>query len=72
MRKDRHHIEMEDISSFLIERSEDYLVWEEVSAEEVEKALDSLPEEKQKLFLGVIRNGSPYKLGDLYYKIRPL
>ncbi len=72
MRKDKYHIEMEDISSFQVERSEDYRVWEEISTEEMEKVLDSLPEEKQKLFLSVIRNGSPFKLGDLYYKILPL
>ncbi len=69
MRKDRHNIEMEDISSFPILRSEDFQVWEEVSLEEMEKILDDMPEEKLKLFLGVVRNGSPFRFGNFYYRI---
>lgn len=69
MRKDKYNIIMEDISAFAILRSEDFLVWEEVSQEEMEKILDALSEEKLKLFLGVVRNGSPFRLGNFYYKI---
>ena len=71
MRKDRHNIEMEDISPFPILRSDDFQVWEEVSLEEMEKILDDMPEEKLKLFLGVVRNGSPFKFGNYFYKINP-
>ncbi len=71
MRKDKYNIVMEDISAFPILRSDDFLVWEEVSPAEMEKILDSIAEEKLKLFLGVLRNGSPFKLGNFYYQIKP-
>ena len=69
MRKDQYNIEMEDITAFPILRSDDFLVWEEISHEEMEKILDEMPTEKSKLFLGVIRNGSPFKFGKYFYKI---
>lgn len=70
MVKDRFNIEMEDISSFLIERSADYEIWEPVSHEEVGKELSGLPEEKLKVFFGAVRNGSTFKLKDHYYRIK--
>ena len=69
MRKDKYNILMEDISDFEILRSEDFLVWEGVSQAEMEKILDAMSEEKLKLFLGIVRNGSPFRLGNFYYKI---
>lgn len=71
MRKDKYNIIMEDISAFPILRSDDFMVWEEVSPPEMEKILDAISEEKLKLFLGVVRNGSPFKLENFYYKIKP-
>ena len=69
MRKDKYKIEMEDISPYQILRSEDFLAWEEVFPADMEKILDEMPEEKSKLFLGVVRNGSPFRFGKYYYKI---
>jgi len=68
--KDHHHIEMEDISQFPIERSEDYVFWEPVSHEELNKILETLPEEKVKTFLGIVRNGSSFLLKDTHYRIK--
>ncbi|MCH8157582.1 MAG: hypothetical protein IID18_07515 [Nitrospinae bacterium] len=71
MTMDQFHIEMEDISPFTLERSADYSFWEEVSSDELkENVLAGLPEEKQKLFFGVIRNGGAFKLADYYYRIK--
>jgi len=72
MRKDKYNIKMEDITAFPILRSDDFLVWEDVSHLEMEKILDEMPEEQSKLFLGVVRNGSPFKFGNFFYKIKPL
>ncbi|MGV7220403.1 MAG: hypothetical protein ACQ9MH_02610 [Nitrospinales bacterium] len=71
MRKDKYNIEMEDITAFPILRSDDFQVWEEISNPEMEIILDDMPEEQSKLFLGVVRNGSPFKLGNFFYKIKP-
>ena len=71
MRTDKYNIAMDDISTFPILRSDDFQVWEEVSHAEMEQILDSIPEEKLKLFLGVVRGGSPFKLANFYYKIKP-
>lgn len=71
MTMDQFHIEMEDISSFPLERSADYSFWEEVSFDELkENVLAGLTEEKLKLFFGVIRNGGAFKLTDYYYRIK--
>ncbi|KMP10815.1 hypothetical protein UR09_02255 [Candidatus Nitromaritima sp. SCGC AAA799-A02] len=70
MTLDRFHVEMEDISMFLLERSVDYSLWEEISYDDLkENILADLPEEKQKLFFGVIRNGGTFKLNDYYYRV---
>lgn len=71
MVKDQFHIEMEDISKFSIERSADNSFWETIGYEEIhEKVFVDLPEEKIKLFLGVVRNGGAYKLGEYFYRIK--
>lgn len=71
MVKDQFHIEMEDISKFSIERSADNSFWETIVYEEIhEKVFVDLPEEKIKLFLGVVRNGGAYKLGEYFYRIK--
>jgi hypothetical protein len=70
MAKDQYHIEMEDISTYFIQRSADYSFWEEISFEELQKnILAKLTDEKLKIFLGVVRNGSAFKLGDYFYRI---
>ncbi|MFQ5451660.1 MAG: hypothetical protein ACE5E9_13615 [Nitrospinaceae bacterium] len=71
MVRDQFHIEMEDISRFPLERSADYSFWEEISTEELqEKVLTELPEDKLKRFLGVVRTGSAFQLGDYFYRIK--
>ena len=70
MTKDKFHIEMEDISEFAIERSEDFSFWEGFTHEEFDKLLADISEEKLKVFLGVLRNGSSFQLGDYYYRVK--
>ena len=70
MTQDQYHIEMEDISKYPLQRSADYSFWEEISFEELQKTiLSKLTDEKLKIFLGVVRNGSAFKLGDYFYRI---
>lgn len=70
MNPDHYHIEMEDISKYPLQRSADYSFWEEISFEELQKTiLAKLTDEKLKTFLGVVRNGSAFKLGDYFYRI---
>ena len=70
MTKDQFHIEMEDISMYPLERSTDYILWEEVSFDELhESILIKLSNEKLKAFFGVIRNGSASKLNNYFYRI---
>ena len=70
MTPDQYHIEMEDISKYPLQRSADYSFWEEISFEELQKTiLAKLTNEKLKTFLGVVRNGSAFKLGDYFYRI---
>ena len=70
MTKDQHHIEMEDISMYPLERSSDYCFWEEISfAELKENILIELSDEKLKTFFGVVRNGSAFKLNNYFYRI---
>ncbi len=68
---DRFNIEMEDISAFKIERSADQSFWEEISHEELTGSIfPEIPEDKLKRFLGVVRNGGWFKLGDYFYRIQ--
>ena len=70
MTKDQFHVEMEDISIYPLERSDDYCFWEEISFAELnESILTELSDEKLKTFFGVIRNGSAFKLNDYFYRI---
>ena len=70
MTPDQYHIEMEDISKYPLQKSADYSFWEEISFEELQKTiLAKLTDEKLKTFLGVVRNGSAFKLGDYFYRI---
>ena len=69
--KDKNNIEMEDISSFQLERSINHKNWEKISYQEVEEQIfEGLPEDKIKCFLRVIRSGSPFKLNDYFYRIK--
>ncbi|MGP0566824.1 hypothetical protein ACTRW9_02575 [Nitrospina sp. 32_T5] len=71
MRMDRYKIKMEDISPYPIERSADCQEWEDVPHEELESILDTVPEDKVRTFLGVVRNGSFAALDGYFYRIRP-
>ena len=71
MREDKFHIKMEDVSPYPLERSVDCREWEDVSHEELESILDTVSEDKAKVFLGVIRNGSFAPLKGYFYRIRP-
>ena len=69
--KDKNSIEMEDISSFQLERSINHKNWEKISYQEVEEQIfEGLPEDKIKCFLRVVRSGSPFKLNDYFYRIK--
>jgi hypothetical protein len=70
MTEDQYQIEMEDISSYPLQRSADYFYWEEIDFDELQKnVLDKLSDEKLKIFLGVVRNGSAFKLDEYFYRI---
>ena len=70
MTKDQFHIEMEDISTYPLQRSADYSFWEEITFENLQtNVLAKLTDEKLKIFLGVVRNGSAFKLGEYFYRI---
>jgi hypothetical protein len=70
MTEDQYHIEMENISTYPLQRSADYSFWEEISFEELQiTILASLTDEKLKTFLGVVRNGGAFKLGEYFYRI---
>ena len=69
--KDKNNIEMEDITSFQLERSVNHNNWEQISYQEVEEQIfEGLPEDKIKCFLRVVRFGSPFKLNDYFYRIK--
>ena len=70
MTQDLFHIEMEDISAYPLQRSTDYAYWEEINFEDLQTSvLDKLSNEKLKIFLGVVRNGSAFKLDEYFYRI---
>ena len=70
MTEDQFHIEMEDISTYPLQRSVDYSFWEEITFEDLQTSvLVTLTDEKLKTFLGVVRNGSAFKLGEYFYRI---
>ena len=70
MTEDQFHIEMEDISTYPLQRSVDYSFWEEITFEDLQKSvLATLTDEKLKTFLGGVRNGSSFKLGEYFYRI---
>ncbi len=71
MRKDRYHIEMENISRFPIERSRDCEEWEKVTLAELDDLLDQVPDERASNFLSVVRGGSLSLFGRYFYRIRP-
>ena len=70
MTEDQFHIEMENISTYPLQRSADYSYWEEITFEDLQTSiLATLTDEKLKTFLGVVRNGSAFKLGEYFYRI---
>ena len=70
MTEDQFHIEMEEISTYPLQRSADYSFWEEITFEDLKTSvLNKLSNEKLKTFLGVVRNGSAFKLGEYFYRI---
>ncbi len=69
--KDKYNIEMEDISVFSLERSSDFLSWEDISYQELlEQVLKNLDDDQAHRFCGVIRSGSPFQSGDNFYRIK--
>jgi hypothetical protein len=69
--KDKHNIEMEDISSFPLERSSDFLSWEDISYEDLlENVLKDLDDNQIHRLCRVVRGGSPFKLSDYFYRIK--
>jgi hypothetical protein len=69
--KDKNNIEMEDISSFPLERSLDFLSWEKISYQDLlENVLKDLDDDYVHRLCRVIRGGSPFKLSDYYYRIK--
>ena len=69
--KDKHNVEMEDISSFPLERSLDFLSWEDISYQELlETVLKDLDDDQAHRFCRVVRGGSPFKLNDYFYRIK--
>jgi len=71
MVEDQFYIEMENVAGFLIEKSADNSFWQDVSNEEVfNKVLAGLSKAKIKTFLGVVRNGGAFKLGNYFYRIK--
>ena len=70
MTEDQYHIEMEDISTYPLQRSADYAFWEEINFKDLQTSvLDKLSNEKLKTFLGVVRNGGTFKLDEYFYRI---
>ena len=70
MTEDPFRIEMEDISTYPLQRSADYSFWEEITFKDLQTTiLATLTDEKLKTFLGVVRNGSAFKLGEYFYRI---
>ncbi len=69
--KDNYNIEMEDISKFSLERSADFLFWEDISYQELEKdLLVHLDNDTARRFCGIVRSGSPFQLGNFFYRIK--
>ena len=70
MTEDQYRIEMEDISTYPLQRSADYAFWEEINFKDFQTSvLDKLSNEKLKTFLGVVRNGGAFKLDEYFYRI---
>ena len=70
MTDDQFYIEMDDISTYPLQRSADYSFWEEITFEDLQTSiLNKLSNEKLKTFLGVVRNGSTFKLDEYFYRI---
>ena len=63
--------ELEEISHFPLQRSQDCEEWEDIPREEMGRILETFPQEKALNFLEVLRTGSNPRLGDYYYRIRP-
>ena len=70
MTEDQFRIEMEDISTYPLQRSTDYSFWEEINFEDLQTSvLDKLSNKKLKTFLGVVRNGGTFKLDAYFYRV---
>jgi hypothetical protein len=69
--KDKYNIEMEDISQFSLERSSNFIIWEDVTYKELEiQLLESKDSQQIKIFFGIVRTGSPLKLNGHFYRIK--
>ncbi|MZH01997.1 MAG: hypothetical protein F3745_00940 [Nitrospinae bacterium] len=69
--KDKYNIEMEDISCFPLERSLDFLSWEDISYQDLlETVLKDLDDDQAHRFCRVVRGGSSFKLNNYFYRIK--
>ncbi len=69
--KDKYNIEIEDISKFPLERSVDFLSWEDISYQDLlEQVLKNLDDAQAHRFCEVVRSGSPFQLSDTFYRIK--
>jgi hypothetical protein len=69
--KDKHNVEMEDISGFPLERSFDFFFWEDISYPDLlEQVLKNLNDDQAHTFCNVVRSGSFFQLGDTFYRIK--
>ena len=69
--KDKYNIEMEDISSFPLEQSKDFLLWEDISYPDLlEHVLKNLDDDQAHMFCRVVRSGSPFQLRETLYRIK--
>jgi hypothetical protein len=71
MMKDSHHVEMEDISKFPLERSTNFSFWEDISYKELrETVLEQIDADIARRFCGIVRTGSPFQFDDYFYRIK--
>jgi hypothetical protein len=71
--KDKYNIEMEDISSFPLELSNDFFSWKDISYQYLfEEVLKNLNDDQAHRFCGVIRSGSHFQFRNTFYRIKPI
>ncbi|MBT5377088.1 MAG: hypothetical protein HOL15_09770 [Nitrospinaceae bacterium] len=69
--KDHFNVEMEDISEFPLERSRDFSFWEDISYQKLKETLQTDLDVARR-FCSIVRTGSPFQLGDYFYRIKSI